>query len=152
MLEISCRVKIKMNTFYVRFREAFQGYHCHLCGYDEIVLVPKLYVDFDTHYEMPDYKIETLISELGDFLKRTPCPYDNMRINFKIRIKDRFMETNCYGIVIPRTGTDVVGATNIKTCCFQTEEIINVIMKDVKKESFINIVDIDILFFGDVIV
>ena len=80
-----------MNNFYYKLREAFRAYDC--CMYDgyEITLTPKHHLNFCSilYYYLP-FKIEIFISELHDFLKANPCPYDNMSLRFKILIKDRF--------------------------------------------------------------
>jgi len=67
-------------------------------------------------------------------------------IKFKILIKDRFKEYNCYGFLITRTGIDDIGIDNVIVKDFNKEEIIDLIMKDVNKESFMHIIDIDVEF------
>jgi hypothetical protein len=135
-----------MNNFYAKAKEAFSTYGCRLYDDREITFTPKAYLIFGV-LSHTQFTIENFINQLNDFLKDNTCPCDHMTIKFKNLIKDRFNEYNCYGFLISRTGIDDVGIEHIIIKNFNKNEIINTIMKDVHRESFIHIIDIDVKFW-----
>ena len=69
-----------------------------------------------------------------------------MSIKFKILIKDRYKEYNCYGFIVKRSGIDDVGIDNITIKDFDKNVITDTIMKDVNKETLMHVADIDLRF------
>jgi hypothetical protein len=137
-----------MNAFYHKVKEVFHRYECRMYDCYEIILTPKRYLNVSVCTGCNEtFKIETFISELDDFLKANPCHCDNVYLKFKILIKDRFKQVNCYGFTITRSGIDDVGLdNNIVIKDFNKNEITDLIMRDVNKESFLHIVDISLIF------
>jgi hypothetical protein len=136
-----------MDAFYAKIKEAFRGYQCRMYDNNEICLTPKHYLNFSLGPERLSFKIESFVDELDDFLKANTCPHDHMRLQFKILIKDRFDEYNCYGFKITRSGIDDIEVDNIIIKDFNKNAIIDLAMVQVNKESFIHVVDIDTLFW-----
>jgi len=128
-----------MNDFYLKISEAFPCYHCCLYEKDEISFTPN-------HFFNATFKIESFVTDLDDFFKSNTCPYEHVCILFKILIKDQFNECNCYGFLIPKSGIDEVVVHSLQIKDFNKDVVIDQVMKDVNKESFMHIVDIDVAF------
>ena len=150
-----------MNEFYRKAKEAFSCYKCQMFdthyimrveerfpfNCNQINFTPEHYLNFNIGRDRNMFKIENFVSELDDFLKANPCPCNNMSLKFKLLRNDRFTEYNCYGFAIMRSGIDDVGVQNIVIKDFNKSAIIDLIMRDVDKENFIHVVDIDTLFW-----